>query len=135
VLLVSGILVSATLPSSSIAFGIAVSTTVADFALVIVAALLLRRRMHGLGTGPVARSYLVFLLALLPAAAAGVGLDFAFGSFSAGFALSGILQAIVSIAAIGAVMAVIYFGVLALLRSPELSELTAPLVRRLRPGK
>jgi putative peptidoglycan lipid II flippase len=135
VLLVSGILVSATLPSSSIAFGIAISTTVADFALLIVAALLLRRRMHGLGAAPVGRSYLVFLVALVPAAAAGIGLDFALGAFSAGFALSGILQAMVSIAAIGGAMAVVYFGVLALLRSPELIELTAPLMRRLRASR
>ena len=134
VLLVSGILVSATLPSSAIAFGIAISTTIADFVLVVVAAFLLRRRMHSLGTRAVARSYLVFLIALLPAAAVGVGLDFALGAFSGGFAISGILAAIVSVAAIGAAMAVVYFGVLALLGSPELRELTAPVLRRLRPG-
>ena len=152
VLLVSGMLVSATLPGSSIAFGIAVSTTVADFALVLVAALLLRRRMHRLDAIAVARSYLVFLIALVPAAAAGIGLDFALGALSggpawsagsaqsggfalSGFALSGILPAIVSVAAIGAAMAVVYFGVLALLRAPELTELTQPLLRRIRPGR
>jgi putative peptidoglycan lipid II flippase len=134
-LLVGGILVSATLPSSSIAFGIAVSTTVADFALVVAAGLLLRRRMHGLGAAPVARSYGIFLLALVPSAAAGIGLDFALGSFSDGFALSGILQAVVSVAAIGGGMAVVYFGVLTVMRTPELTELTAPVFRRLRPGR
>jgi putative peptidoglycan lipid II flippase len=135
VLLVAGMLVSATLASSSIAFGIAVSTTVADFALLLVAALLLRRRMQRLGTGSVARAYVVFLIALVPAAAAGIGLDFALGAFSGGFALSGIAQAIVSVAAIGAVMAIVYLAVLALLRSPELRELAAPVLRRLRPGR
>jgi putative peptidoglycan lipid II flippase len=135
VLLVAGILVSATLPSARIDLGIAVSTTVADFALVAVAAILLRRRMHGLGSGPVLRSYLVFLVALIPAAAAGVGLDFALGAFSAGFAVSGLLPAIVSVAAIGVSMAVVYFCVLALLRAPELRELTAPIARRLRPRR
>ena len=135
VLLVAGMLVSATLASSAIAFGIAVSTTVADFALLLVAALLLRRRMHRLGTGSVARSYAVFLVALVPAAAAGVGLDFALGAFSGGFALAGIPQAIVSIAAIGAAMAVVYFALLALLRSPELREISGPLLSRLRPGR
>lgn len=133
VLLVSGMLFSATLASTSIALGIAVSTTVADFALVVVAALLLRRRMHRLGTGAVARSYLIFLVALIPAAAAGIGLDFALGAFSNGFALSGISAAIVSTAAIGATMAVVYFGVLALLRAPELRQLAAPVLRRMRP--
>ena len=135
VLLVAGMLVSATLASSAIAFGIAVSTTVADFALLLVAALLLRRRMHRLGTGSVARSYAVFLVALVPAAAAGIGLDFALGVFSSGFALSGIPQAIVSVAAIGAAMAVVYLGALALLRSPELKELSGPVLRRLRPPR
>jgi putative peptidoglycan lipid II flippase len=77
----------------------------------------------------------VFLVALVPAAAAGVGLDFALGTFSAGFAVSGILPAILSIAAIGAAMAIVYFGVLALLRTPELKELTGPILRRLRPGR
>ncbi len=135
VLLVGGMLVSATLASSSIAFGIAVSTTVADFALLLVAALLLRRRMRRLGTGRVARAYLVFLIALVPATAAGIGLDFALGAFSRGFALSGIPQAIVSVAAIGTAMAIVYLAVLALLRSPELRELSAPVLRRLRPGR
>ncbi|MDQ1546279.1 MAG: putative peptidoglycan lipid flippase [Actinomycetota bacterium] len=135
VLLVAGMLVSATLASSSIAFGIAVSTTIADFVLLLVAALLLRRRMHRLGTGSVARAYVLFLIALVPAAAAGVGLDFALGAFSGGFAQSGITQAIVSVAAIGAGMAVVYVAVLALLRSPELRELAAPVLRRLRPGR
>jgi putative peptidoglycan lipid II flippase len=133
VLLVSGMLFSATLASTSIAFGIAVSTTVADFALVVVAALLLRRRMHRLGAGAVARSYLIFLVALVPAAVAGIGLDFALGAFSSGFALSGIPAAIVSTAAIGVTMAVVYFGVLALLRAPELRQLAAPVLRRMRP--
>jgi putative peptidoglycan lipid II flippase len=135
ILLVSGILVSAMLPSSVIAFGIAVSTTVADFALLVVAALLLRRRMRRLGAVAVARAYVVFLVALVPAAAAGVGLNFALGAFSGGFALSGTLPAIVSVAAIGAAMSVVYLGMLALLRAPELRQLSAPVLRRLRPRR
>jgi putative peptidoglycan lipid II flippase len=91
--------------------------------------------MHGLGAAPVARSYGIFLLALVPSAAAGIGLDFALGSFSDGFALSGILQAVVSVAAIGGGMAVVYFGVLTVMRTPELTELTAPVIRRLRSGR
>ncbi|HEY1531780.1 MAG TPA: murein biosynthesis integral membrane protein MurJ [Galbitalea sp.] len=132
VLLVGGMLISATLPSSQIALGIAVATTIADFALVTLAALLLRRRIHGLGAAPVARSYLVFVLALVPAAAAGVALDLALGALSGGFAVAGILQSVVSIAVIGIAMVVVYFGALALLRAPELRELTAPVLRRLR---
>jgi putative peptidoglycan lipid II flippase len=135
ILLVAGILFSATLPSARIDLGIAISTTVADFALVAVAAILLRRRMHGLGSAPVVRSYLVFVLAMVPAAAAGIALDFALGAFSGGYALSGVVPAVVSVAVIGISMAVVYFGALALLRAPELRDLTAPVMRRLRPRR
>jgi putative peptidoglycan lipid II flippase len=134
-LLVAGILFSATLQSSRIDLGIAISTTVADFALVAVAAILLRRRIHGLGAGPVVRSYLLFLAALVPAAAVGIGLDFALGAFSGGFAVSGKVPEILSVAAIGAAMAIVYFGALALLRSHDLRNLTAPIMRRVRPRR
>jgi putative peptidoglycan lipid II flippase len=135
VLLVGGMLISATLPSSSIAFGIAVATTVADFALVLLAALLLRRRMTRLGVAPVAKAYLLFLIALVPTAAVGIGLDFALGAFSGGFALSGILPAVVSVAITGLVMVLVYLGVLGLLRAPELRDVAQPVLRRLRAGR
>jgi putative peptidoglycan lipid II flippase len=132
VLLVGGILVSATFPVGSIALGIAVSTTVADFALLAVAAFLLRRRMHGLGGAPVIRSYLLFLVALVPAAAAVVGLDAALGAFADGFAVSSVPSAVVSVAAIGLAMAVVYVAMLALLRSQDLRAVTEPILRRVR---
>jgi putative peptidoglycan lipid II flippase len=132
VLLVGGILGSATFPVASIALGIAISTTVADFALLAVAAFLLRRRIHGLGAGPVIRSYSLYLVALVPAAAAGVGLDVVLGAFANGFAVSSVPTAIVSLAAVGIVMALIYVAVLALLRSRDLRDLTEPVLRRIR---
>jgi putative peptidoglycan lipid II flippase len=135
VLIVIGLLISATLPGSQIDLGIAISTTVADFALVAAAAVLLQRRLHGLGAIPVARAYGIFLVALIPPAAAGVGLDFALGAFSDGFAVSGIFGGIVSVAVIGAAMGGVYAATLALLRVPEFRELTAPVLRRIRPGR
>jgi putative peptidoglycan lipid II flippase len=132
VLLVAGILVSATFPVGSIALGIAVSTTVADFLLLAVAAFLLRRRIHGLGGGPVIRAYVLFLVALVPAAAAGVGLDAVLGAFSDGFAVSSVPTAVVSLAVVGITMTVIYVAVLALLRSADLRALTEPVLRRIR---
>ena len=132
VLLVGGILISATLASPEIAFGVAVSTTIADIALCVLAALLLRRRMNGLGAGPVIRSYLLYLVALVPAAAAGIGLDALLGAFGDGFAVSGVLPAVVSVAVIGVGMAVVYIALLAVLRVRELRDLAAPLLRRLR---
>ena len=135
VLLVVGMLVSATFPRQSIALGIAVSTTVADFALVAAAALLLRRRMKRLGSTDVIRSYLRFLLALIPAAAVGVGLDAILGAFGDGFAVSGVFAGVVSVAAVGAGMAIVYLGALALLRAPELTDLARPVLRRLRASR
>ncbi len=132
VLLVSGILIAATQPPASIAFWIAVSTTIADVALVILAAILLSRRMNGLGARPVVRSYLMYCVALVPATIVGVLLDWLLGAFGDGFAVSGVIPAVISVAVIGAGMGVVYVGVLAALRVPELKELTAPLLRRLR---
>jgi putative peptidoglycan lipid II flippase len=131
VLLVGGMLISATLARPDIAFGVAVSTTVADYALMLVAAILLRRRLRRLGAAPVIRSYLKFFIALVPAAAAGIGLDAALGAFSGGFAVSPIIPAVISVAAIGAGMGIVYVGGLALLRSPELTDFARPILRRI----
>jgi putative peptidoglycan lipid II flippase len=131
VLLVGGLLISATLARPDIAFGVAVSTTVADYVLMLVAAILLRRRLRRLGAAPVIRSYLKFFIALVPAAAAGIGLDAALGAFSGGFAVSGIISAVISVAAIGAGMGIVYVGALALLRSPELTDFARPILRRI----
>ncbi|HEY4270301.1 MAG TPA: murein biosynthesis integral membrane protein MurJ [Galbitalea sp.] len=132
VLLVGGILASALQPLSSIALGIAISTTVADFILLAVAALLLSRRMHGLGLAPVARAYGVFIIALVPAAGVGVCLDILLGAFGSGFAVAGLLQSVLSVALIGGVMGLVYIGMLALLRAPELQDFAGPVLRRLR---
>ncbi|MDQ1564049.1 MAG: putative peptidoglycan lipid flippase [Actinomycetota bacterium] len=131
VLLVGGMLISATLARPDIAFGVAVSTTVADYVLMLVAAILLRRRLRRLGAAPVIRSYLVFFIALVPAAAAGIGLDAVLGAFSGGFAVSPIIPAVISVAAIGAGMGIVYVAALALLRSPELADFARPILRRI----
>jgi putative peptidoglycan lipid II flippase len=132
VLLVGGMLISATLPRDQIAIGIAVSTTVANCITLVIAAVLLRRRLGRLGLGAAARAYAIFLLALVPAAAAGIGLDLLLGAFRGGFAVSGIASAIVSIVVIGGAMAVVYFFALAALRSPDLRDFIAPVARRIR---
>ncbi len=63
--------------------------------------------------------------------AAGIGLLVLLGGTTeGGFAVSGILGAIVSMAIIGVVMAVLYFAGLWLLRSPELRGFAEPCSRR-----
>jgi putative peptidoglycan lipid II flippase len=135
VLFVSGALLVTQLQRADIAVGIAAVTTVAGIIQTVIAAVLLKRRIGHLGTWTVLRSYLIFFLALLPSAAAGVGLDLALGAFSGGFAVSSKATAVISMIAIGAVMALIYGAVLAILRVPEFRELSAPVLRRLRPRR
>jgi putative peptidoglycan lipid II flippase len=64
---------------------------------------------------------------MIPAAAAGLALLFALGGLAeGGFAVSSRTGALLSMAAIGGVMAVVYFGALLLLRNRDiLSVLTA----------
>jgi putative peptidoglycan lipid II flippase len=133
VLFVGGAIGVTQLQRPEIAVGIAAVTTIAGIIQTFVAAALLKRRIQHLGTWVVLRSYLIYFLALLPAAAVGVGLDLALGAFRGGFAVSGIAAAVVSMIAIGAAMAIVYGAMLALLRVPEFRELTRPILRRLHP--
>ncbi|WP_235933858.1 murein biosynthesis integral membrane protein MurJ [Agromyces humi] len=121
------------LPKDLLAAGIALVTTIACIAQLAVAAWLLRRRLGTLDGTRIAvgfaRSFAALVLPLL----AGVGLLILLGgTVEGGFAVSGIFGAVISMAIIGIVMAVLYFGGLWLLRSPELRGFATPLVARLR---
>ncbi|MDR5699316.1 murein biosynthesis integral membrane protein MurJ [Agromyces aerolatus] len=130
---IAGALACIALPSSEVVFGIALVTTIAGTVQLIVALVLLRRRLGALDGRRITRALVRALAALVVPVAAGIGLLIALGGTDAdGFALSGIFAAIVSMAVIGAVMAVLYFAGLWLLRSPELRGFAEPLVRRLR---
>jgi putative peptidoglycan lipid II flippase len=129
---VGGALIVATLPQDSIAVGIAWVTTIAGTIQTLIAAAILRRRLGGLDGRHIIRQFLVYLLATIPAAAVGVGLTASFGGFSGGYAMSGIFPAILTMGIVGGVMLVVYVLVLALIRTPELRALTAPITARLR---
>jgi putative peptidoglycan lipid II flippase len=121
------------LPKDLLAAGIALVTTIACIAQLTVAAWLLRRRLRTLDGTRIAGGFARSLAALVLPLLAGVGLLIALGgTVEGGFAVSGIFGAVVSMAVIGVVMAVLYFGGLWLLRSPELRGFAAPLVARLR---
>ena len=95
--------------------------------------MLLRRRLGRLDGRRVAVSLGRDLAAVVLPVAAGVALLVALGgTVDGGFAISDRAGAIVSMAVIGAVMAVLYFGGLWLLRSPEFRGFAAPLLARLR---
>jgi putative peptidoglycan lipid II flippase len=132
-LFVLGALIVSTWDLAWIAVGIAIVTAIAGSAQALVAAVFLRRRLGRIDATRILRSYAVFLLAALPAAAVGVALLLALGGTTqGGFAVAGIPTAIVSMAVIGAAMALVYAGVLVALRNPELGEIIRPIVRRLR---
>ena len=133
VLFIAMALLVSRFPVETIAIGLAASLTLAGTVQTIVAAVLLRRRIGGLDAAPVARQALWFVLAALPAAAAGLGILFALGGLGAGaFPVSGILGGIVSMVLAGAGMAVVYFAVLALAKNEEFRSAAAPILARLR---
>jgi putative peptidoglycan lipid II flippase len=134
VLFVSGaVAVAVIAPDTYVAAGIALVTSLAGTAQAVVAAILLRRRLGGVGGRRLVTRFGAYLLATAPAAAAGVGILYLLGGLpgdGGGFAVSGRAQGIISVILIGSVSFGVYLGVLALARVSEVREIGA-LVRRL----
>lgn len=123
------------LPVNWIAVGVAFATTIATTAQLILAVVLLRRRLGRIDGRRILVSLLRDVAAVVLPVAAGLGLLVVLGGFTeGGFAVADRLGAVISIAAIGATMAVLYFAVLWLLRSEELRGFATPLLRRIRRG-
>jgi len=121
------------LPLEWTAVGIALSTTLASTAQLVLALVLLRRQLGRLDGRRIAVSLGRDLAAaVLPVIAGVVLLVVLGGTTEGGFAVTNRVGAILSMAIIGAVMAVLYFGVLWALRSPELRGFAEPLVARVR---
>lgn len=132
VLVIGGVLGCAQLPLEWIAFGIALVVTVAGVLQAVVAAWLLRRRLGGIDGKRIVHSLAKYIAAIILPVAAGLGLLVALGGVrDGGFAVSGIVPAILSMTLIGLVMAGLYFGLLLLMRSDELHGFIAPLKARL----
>nr|WP_221420918.1 lipid II flippase MurJ [Conyzicola lurida] len=116
-----------------IGVGIAAVTAIAGSVQALVAAFALRGRLGSIDGRRILRQYATFFLAALPAAGAGVALLFALGgTHPGGFAVAGAVPAALSMALIGGVMAIVYFGLLVLMRNPELGAIVRPVVLRLR---
>ncbi|MCS5735383.1 murein biosynthesis integral membrane protein MurJ [Herbiconiux daphne] len=121
------------LPDEWIAVGLALALSFATGIQTLVAAVIIRRRLGGTGGAAVLRSFGRYFAAAIPASIAGYLLLLALGGTTeGGFAVSRYLPAILSMAAIGAVMLGVYLGALFLLRSPELSDALGPLRARLK---
>lgn len=132
--LVQGVLFSALmltctlLPSPYIAIGIALSQGIATTVQMGLAWYLLRRRIGPFGGRRIAASLLRYAGAAIPTGIAGWLLLLALGGATpGGFGVSGKAPAVVTMAAVGILMLLVYFGMLILLRVPELRGALAPL--------
>ncbi|MGV8970078.1 MAG: murein biosynthesis integral membrane protein MurJ [Microbacteriaceae bacterium] len=131
-LFVVGALSVATWPSMWIAVGIASATSLAGTAQAVVAIIVLRRKLGRLDGAQIARSYVTFALAALPSALVGAAILHLLGGTSAeGFAVSGVVGAVTSMGVIGTSMALVYVGILALVRNRELASIAGPLAVRI----
>jgi len=137
VLFVTGALAVTLAPDELVAAGIALVTSLAGSAQALLAAILLRRRLGGVGGRRLVRRFGAYLLATIPAAAAGVGILWLLGGLpgdGGGFAVSGRMPGALSVVLIGLIAGGVYLGVLALARIPEVRELGGLARRILRRG-
>ena len=129
VIFIAGALGMLLAPSEWIAVGIGLATSVSTIVQAVAGAVLLSRRLGGGGTGLV-RRFGVYALASIPAAATGVGVLAALGGFAAdGFATAGRVEAIASTAGVGAAAILVFLGVLAASRAPELAAVRSSILR------
>ncbi|MGR2752344.1 murein biosynthesis integral membrane protein MurJ [Agromyces arachidis] len=121
------------LPPEWIAVGVALSTTVAGIIQLGLAVALLRPKLGRLDGTRVVKSLARDVVAVIVPILAGVALVSVLGGFEAGgFAIADRWSAVLVMALVGAVMSVLYGGILWLLRSPELRGFATPVIARLR---
>lgn len=131
-LFISLALAVATLPVGQIAWGLALSASIAGGFQTLVAIVVLRRKLGGLSLKPLLVNFAKFSLAALPASAAGLGLLLGWGGADGGAYLSeSALWSGVVMGGITLVMVLVYGAVLLLLRSEDARAVLEPVVRRL----
>ena len=131
-LFISLALAVATLPVGQIAWGLALSASIAGGFQTLVAIVVLRRKLGGLSLKPLLVNFAKFSLAALPASAAGLGLLLGWGGTDGGAYLSeSALWSGVVMGGITLVMVLVYGAVLLLLRSEDARAVLEPVVRRL----
>lgn len=121
---VPGLLLCLLLPTAWTAAGIAGVISLGGTVQLVVAVVLLRRRIGPLMDAHLAGALRRLAVAGIPALAAGVLLLWAIGGFGDGWAVSSRLGGIAGAALVGAVCLVVYLAVLALVRAPEITMVT-----------
>lgn len=119
--------------SNQIAQSLAVAASLASTLQLLVAVILLRRKLAGLNLLSLSLRLLYALMAALPATLAGTGVLVALGALEpTGFARSTTLGALVAIAAGGAVMTAVFVGVLLAVRNQDMRAIWSTGVRIVR---
>ncbi len=129
---VLGSLLVATFPSPMIAVGLAATVTLAGTLQAVLAVVLLRRRIGGIGGMPVVKQFAWFALATLPSTAVGLAILLALGGFGVGAFPVSPFGSVVSMVIAGSAMAAVYVAVLLLVRNEELRTAAGPILARIR---
>jgi putative peptidoglycan lipid II flippase len=121
------------IPVTALAATIALGQSIASTIQVVVAAWLLHRKIGGLQIRSWLTAIARFAIAGIPAGLAGWGVFLLFGG-PTGWTTADKVQGALGTVVIGAAVVVVYIGILALLRSPEL-KVAGSLLRRFLPGR
>ena len=120
-------------PLSALAATLALGQSLSSIVQTIVATFLLNRRLKGIGAARWILALVRFIVAGVPAAAAGWGVFLLLGG-AAGWTTADRIPGAVGCIIIAPVVLAVYLGLLALLRAPELEALKG-LVRRFVPAR
>jgi putative peptidoglycan lipid II flippase len=134
IFVVGTLIASAVVPDDRIALAIAITTSIAGSAQTVVALVLVKRRLGGIDGRWVLRRYVQYAVFSLLSGIVGLLVVTGLGGFAPdGFAHSGRIAGLATVVVAAAAMALVYFGLLRLIRLPELDELLSPVLRRLGP--
>lgn len=119
------------LPVETLVLGLVLVQSFTTFLRFTILFFVLRRKLGSIDGRELLRAVLRFVIAAVPTALSGVLIVWMLGAYgSGGWARASILNALITCALAGIVMVIVFFGVAAALRSPELEAFARPLVSR-----
>lgn len=130
--LTAAIVIAYTLPWEMRAQALCISFPIAHISQTIVAHLTIRKKYGSYGASNVIGQYIKIGWCAFLSGLIGAALAYSLGAYSYGWAWSGYLPAITTIAATGIVMLAAYIGILKLARIPELDDFLGPVLRKLK---
>ena len=128
-----GLLEAGVIPITALAAAVALGQSISTILQTVVATWLLHRKIGGLQIGSWMLTIVRFAVAGIPAGFAGWGV-YLFSGGADGWMVGGQFLGAIGTAVIGLVVVVVYIGILALMRAPEL-KVAGSLVRRFLPGR